>query len=129
MIVDQLKAGWKQKISNNPFVLSGVKPVLIADGLGGFKKSGSTTPVSYTNPVRITRGFIDQESSEKREPKVNSEQWVIESDFETIIEVGVLFTWESYDFEIMFPIIPYKKFNGVYGYGANLKIVNERSIL
>jgi hypothetical protein len=131
--LDQAIRGFKMKIAQNPFILSGDLYPLIADGIGGFKRdlSGIPAPVSYTNPVRITKGFVNPgDTLGSEEPKVNAESWIIEADIETTLDQGLEFDYQDYRFKILFPVFPYIKFAGVYGYGANLqKIDQEDNIL
>lgn len=129
--LDKLREGFKQKIAANPFTLSGDLYPLIPDGIDGVKRdlSGVPNTQNYVNSVRISKGFINPGTSEIEEPKVNAESWIIEADYETDLDKGLEFNYQGDRFRILFPIINYIKFGGVYGHGANLQKINEEDII
>lgn len=130
-IINQLRKGFNQKIKTNAVMLTGVIHAVISDGIGGFKKSlsASETVFTFIYPARIAKGYVNPGTAEKEEPKTTEEKYIIEFDYRELVKPGLTITYDSRKFEVLFPIIHYKKNNMEYGKTANLKIIGPESIL
>lgn len=103
-MITQLRKGKQQGININPFILTGDLYPLINNGHDSFIEDRTAVPEikTYTSPVRVAKKKkAVKKTNDKNTPSLYEEVYYMESDYETIVDERLEFSYQGMKFKVV----------------------------